>query len=399
MSRHLLGLRELSVPQIQRLLDAAQSYADGERPAGALAGRTIMTLFYEPSTRTEISFELAAKRAGADVVRCDVERSSIKKGESLVDTVRSLEALGADAIVIRHPSAGAPHLASRWVRCAVINAGDGTHEHPTQGLLDLLTVRQRKGRIAGLKVAMVGDVLHSRVARSALWGFTKLGASVTLVGPPTLLPRFPFLSHDGLLDQVDSVDKVDQRDQHRRPISVTMTSSLEEGLQGADVVMALRMQLERQVHGYVPSLAEYTRTYAITPRTLALAKPDALLMHPGPMNLGVEITADVAYGPQSGIQGQVTNGVAVRLAVLLWALDTEEKRERRNAGTPTLASLARGGAGEREASEEAIRAHKVPVISSVSEASPVASGVPHRGVPRGDLIRTKEIASGLRPAQ
>ncbi|TMJ06541.1 MAG: hypothetical protein E6H01_01345 [Bacillati bacterium ANGP1] len=187
MSRHLLGLRELSAAQIQQLLDSSQAYADGERPAGALTGRTIITLFYEPSTRTEISFELAAKRAGADVVRCDVQRSSIQKGESLVDTVQTLEALGADAIVIRHPMAGAPKVASRSVRCAVINAGDGMHEHPTQGLLDLLTVRQRKARIAGLKVAIVGDVLHSRVARSAIWSFTKLGATVTLVGPPTLL--------------------------------------------------------------------------------------------------------------------------------------------------------------------------------------------------------------------
>src|SRR3989449_8371499 len=235
MSRHLLGLRDLNVAQIQQLLDSSQAYADGERPAGGLTGRTIITLFYEPSTRTEISFELAAKRAGADIVRCDVPRSSIQKGESLVDTVQTLEALGADAIVIRHPMAGAPNVASRWVRCAVINAGDGMHEHPTQGLLDLLTVRQRKARIAGLKVAIVGDVLHSRVARSAIWGFTKLGATVTLVGPPTLLlPELPLPSSFFPLPSS----------------AVSMTSSLQEGLSGADVVMALRMQVERQQHGY-----------------------------------------------------------------------------------------------------------------------------------------------------
>jgi len=378
MSRHLLGLRELSAAQIQQLLDSSQAYANGERPAGALTGRTIITLFYEPSTRTEISFELAAKRAGADVVRCDVQRSSIQKGESLVDTVQTLEALGADAIVIRHPMAGAPKVASRSVRCAVINAGDGMHEHPTQGLLDLLTVRQRKARIAGLKVAIVGDVLHSRVARSALWGFTKLGATVTLVGPPTLLPRLPFQSHDSPLDQVDLVDQVDPVDQHRRPISVTMTSSLEEGLQGADVVIALRMQVERQQHGYVPSIAEYTRSYAITARTLAYARPDALLMHPGPMNLGVEISADAAYGPHSVIQAQVANGVAVRMATLWWCLSTEEGRKRETRGT-----RERGTIHDRH----------LPVISSVSEASNAELSL---RAERSNLAPSQEIASARR---
>src|SRR3989475_4997827 len=345
MNRHLLGLRDISVTQIQHLLDLAQSYADGERPAGILAGRTLMALCYEPSARTEISFELAATRAGAEVVRCDGDRRSVKKGESFVDTVQTLEALGADAIVIRHPMAGAPTLASQLVRCAVINAGDGMHEHPTQGLLDLLTVRQRKERIAGLKVALVGDVLHSRVARSALWGFTKLGASLTLVGPPTLLP--PLLP--------SSLFPL--------PSQVTMTSSLEEGLQDADVVMALRMQLERQQHGYVPSLAEYARHYGVTARTLAYARPDALLLHPGPMNLGVEITADAAYGPRSAIQTQVANGVAVRLAVLLWALSMDETREPPRSLRELGAERGNAGAREREVAE--IPATRpLPVIGS-----------------------------------
>ena len=368
MSRHLLGLRELSGPQIQQLLDSSQAYADDEQPAGALTGRTIITLFYEPSTRTEISFELAAKRAGADIVRCDVPRSSIQKGESLVDTVQTLEALGADAIVIRHPMAGAPKVASRWVRCAVINAGDGMHEHPTQGLLDLLTVRQRKARIAGLKVAIVGDVLHSRVARSAIWGFTKLGATVTLVAPPTL--SLPELKEEGrgTREEGPSLSPLPSSFFPLPSSAVSMTSSLEEGLSGADVVMALRMQVERQQHGYVPSIAEYARSYAITARTLAYARPDALLMHPGPMNLGVEITADAAYGPHSVIQAQVANGVAVRMATLWWCLTAEERRERENRGT-----RERGPAHDR----------RLPVIASVSEA----------------ISSENEIASTLRSSQ
>jgi aspartate carbamoyltransferase catalytic subunit len=314
MRRHLLGLQQLDAAEITLLLDLAQRVIDGYRQPEALRDVTIATLFYEPSTRTQISFELAASRLGAGVVRCDVDRSSVQKGESLVDTVQSLEALGAQAIIIRHPSSGAPQLASRWVRCAVINAGDGMHEHPTQGLLDLLTVRQHTGHIAGLKVAIVGDVLHSRVARSAVWGFTALGARVTLVGPPTLLPAWPTTEARFL-----------------RASQVTLTSSLAQGLENADVVIALRMQHERQRHGFVSSLAEFSRRYAITPAALATARPNVLLMHPGPMNLGVEVTAEAAYGPQSVIRAQVANGVAVRMAVLLWALGDEETLDRRVA--------------------------------------------------------------------
>jgi aspartate carbamoyltransferase catalytic subunit len=319
MRRHLLALQQLDATEITRLLDLAQRILDGPPRSEALRDHTIATLFYEPSTRTEISFELASGRLGATVVRCDVARSSVQKGELLVDTVQTLEALGAQAIVIRHPSAGAPHLASRWVRCAVINAGDGMHEHPTQGLLDLLTVRQHKGRIAGLNVAIVGDVLHSRVARSAVWGFTTLGAHVTLVGPPTLLPAWPTSD-----------------DRFPRAPHVTMISSVTKALEHADVVMALRMQRERQQCGYVPSLAEYTRYYAITPSALATARPDVLLLHPGPMNLGVELSADAAYGSQSGIHAQVTNGVAVRMAVLLWALSDADIHDRGTARRDTL---------------------------------------------------------------
>lgn len=314
MRRHLLALQQLDATEITQLLDLAQHVLDGRLRSDALRDHTIATLFYEPSTRTEISFELASTRLGATVVRCDVARSSVQKGESLIDTVQTLEALGAHAIAIRHPSAGAPQLASRWVRCAVINAGDGMHEHPTQGLVDLLTVRQHRGRIAGLNVAIVGDVLHSRVARSAVWGFATLGAHVTLVGPPTLLPAWP--SSD---------------DRFPRAPHVTMTSSLARGLEHADVVMALRMQRERQQNGYVPSLAEYIGRYAITPSALATARPDVLLLHPGPMNLGVEVGAEAAYGPQSVIRAQVTNGVAVRMAVLLWALGDTDIHDRGTA--------------------------------------------------------------------
>jgi aspartate carbamoyltransferase catalytic subunit len=322
MRRHLLALQHLDATEMTRLLDFSQRFLDGPPRSEALRDHTIATLFYEPSTRTEISFELASTRLGATIVRCDVPRSSVQKGESLVDTVQTLEALGANAIVIRHPSAGAPHLASRWVRCAIINAGDGMHEHPTQGLLDLLTVRQHKGHIAGLNVAIVGDVLHSRVARSAVWGFTALGAHVTLVGPPTLLPVWPTSGEP-----------------FARACRVTMTSSLAKGLEGADVVMALRMQRERQQHGYVPSLAEYANRYAITPSALATARPDVLLLHPGPMNLGVEVNAEAAYGPRSGIHTQVTNGVAVRMAVLLWTLG--------DADTPDRGTLRRDAPDER----------------------------------------------------
>ncbi|MDR5682953.1 MAG: aspartate carbamoyltransferase catalytic subunit [Armatimonadota bacterium] len=290
LRKHLLGLHGMSEAQIYALLDLAAT--DAQIPRDALRGRTVVNVFYEPSTRTRISFELAARRLGAAVVNFDVATSAVQKGECLVDTVRTLEAMGADAIVIRHPHSGAPHLAARHVRCAVVNAGDGMHEHPTQALLDLLTIREAKGGVGGLRVAIVGDVAHSRVARSATYGLTTLGASVVLCGPSTLVP--PNLAGPG----------------------VEVTHRLEDALCEADVVMPLRMQMERAAGGYVPSLSEYHRLYAITPQRLRLARPDAVVMHPGPMNLGVEIVPEVAYGDRSVVLRQVRHGIGVRMAVL-----------------------------------------------------------------------------------
>jgi aspartate carbamoyltransferase catalytic subunit len=302
MARHLLSLRELPAAEIVGLLEAAQGFADGEGWRVSLRGAAVAMLFYEPSTRTELSFELAAKRLGTAVMRCDVDHSSVQKGESLVDTAKTIEALGADAIVIRHPASGAPWLAASHVGCAVVNAGDGMHAHPTQGLVDLLTVRQRLGRIAGLRISIVGDVRHSRVARSAAWGFSKLGARVTFVGPRTLLPA------DG------------------SGLPAACTTSLEEGLAGADVVMALRMQLERQAGGDVPSLAEFSNCYGLTDAILTRFAPDAIILHPGPINAGIELRDDVGCGPRSVIHQQVKNGVVVRMAALTWALDTASAR-------------------------------------------------------------------------
>lgn len=315
MSRNLLGLRELPAHEIEELLDAAQRHADREgQGAAVLRGTIVASLFYEPSTRTELSFELAARRLGAEVLRCDVDHSSVKKGESLIDTARTIEALGADAIVIRHPASGAPWLVARHVACTVMNAGDGMHEHPTQGLVDLLTVRQRLGRISGRRITIVGDVRHSRVARSALWGFAKLGAEVTLVGPQTLLPR----DVSGL--------------------PVRSTTSLEDGLRSADVIMALRMQLERHAGGDVPSLSEYASRYGLTEEIVARAAPNAIIMHPGPRNMGIELREDIAGDPRSAIQQQVSNGVYVRMAALAWTLDAESTRSSQSARSPAIRS-------------------------------------------------------------
>jgi len=302
LGRHLLGLWPLSSDQILHLLNLAERAASGGLPPDALRGRVVANVFYEPSTRTRTSFELASRRLGAEVVNFDPERSSVRKGESLVDTALTLEALGVDAIVLRHECSGTPHRVARWVRCSVVNAGDGMHEHPTQALVDLLTVRRAFGRLAGLKVAIVGDVLHSRVARSAAWGFSKLGAEVLLCGPATLTPQQ--LSAPGV------------RTCHR----------WEEALEGADVVMALRVQAERQATSFGMSLGEYHRAYALTPERLRLAKPGVLVLHPGPMNLGVEITPEVAYGPPSAVLQQVAHGVPVRMAVL-YALLAQQQPE------------------------------------------------------------------------
>lgn len=294
--RHLLDLESLPVEEIRLILDQARRFKEQlERrikSSPALRGRTLVNLFYENSTRTRTSFELAAKRLSADVVNFNVATSSVNKGETLFDTAKTILAMGADFIVIRHGAPGAPHMLAQRVDATVINAGDGPHEHPTQGLLDAFTILEKRGRIAGLRVAIVGDILHSRVARSNLSALVRLGAKVVLVGPRTLVP--PELARDG----------------------VEISHDLREGIRGADVVNILRIQLERQSRNFFPSIREYRLLYAITSERLREANPDAIVMHPGPVNRGVEIDQDVADGPNSVIGLQVTNGIAVRMAVL-----------------------------------------------------------------------------------
>jgi aspartate carbamoyltransferase catalytic subunit len=294
--RHVLDLDDFSAAEIEEVLRTADSMKEvlGRqiKQVPALRGVTVVTLFYEASTRTRVSFELAAKRLGADVVNVAASSSSVTKGESLLDTAHTLRALGADVLVMRHSESGAPYLVAQRVGCHVINAGDGWHAHPTQALLDLYTLRERLGSVAGRRIVIVGDVLHSRVARSGVWGFTTMGASVTLCGPPTLLPTGPL------------------------PWPVTVEHDLERALAGAEVVMALRLQRERQTAGLLPSVREYVRLYGLTGERLARLCPNALVMHPGPMNEGVEIMPEVAYGDRSVIADQVTNGVAIRMALL-----------------------------------------------------------------------------------
>ncbi len=297
--KDLLGIRELDVDEINLILDTAEAFKEIStreiKKVPTLRGKTIINLFYEASTRTRTSFEIAGKRLSADTINISVSTSSAVKGETLLDTARNLEAMAPDAIVIRHSSSGAPHQLARLVGTPVINAGDGAHEHPTQALLDALTIKEHKGHIAGLKVAILGDIRHSRVARSNTYLLTKLGASVTVSGPQTLLPPgYERLVEDGL----------------------TVTPRLEEAIDGADVVMMLRIQLERQKASFFPSLKEYSLRFGLTETRLRLAKPDVIVMHPGPMNRGVEIASEVADGPYSLILYQVTNGVAVRMAVL-----------------------------------------------------------------------------------
>ncbi len=295
-ARHLLGIQEIDVGDIRLVLDTAEGFLDiARRPikkVPTLRGRTVVNFFLEPSTRTRSSFELAEKRLSADSLNLSSSGSSMSKGESLIDTARNLEAMAPDIIVIRHASSGAPHLLARTVRAAIVNAGDGFHEHPTQALLDAFTIRQRKGKLEGLKVSIIGDIAHSRVARSNLLLLRKMGAQVTLCGPPTLLPA--------------GVDALGAR----------IVTRMEEALEGADVVMMLRLQLERQKGGLFPSLREYFHYYGLTAERVRRAAPDVIIMHPGPMNRGVEIASDVADGPYSVILDQVANGVAVRMAVL-----------------------------------------------------------------------------------
>jgi aspartate carbamoyltransferase catalytic subunit len=294
--RHLLGIAGLSRPDIEVLLDRADEAVEisrqVEKKRSTLRGRTQINLFFEPSTRTQSSFELAGKRLGADVMNMSVASSSVKKGETLIDTAATLNAMRPDIIVVRHHAAGAVNLLARKVDCSVVNAGDGAHEHPTQALLDALTIRRNKGRVEGLAVAICGDVLHSRVARSNIILLQALGARVRVVAPTTLLP--PGIERFG----------------------VEVHTDMRAGLKDADIVMMLRLQRERMTGAFVPSVKEYFRYYGLDAGKLAVARPDALVMHPGPMNRGVEIASDVADGAQSLIREQVEMGVAVRMAVL-----------------------------------------------------------------------------------
>ena len=294
--KDVLGLQDMSQSEIQLILDTATSMkeilARPVKKVPTLRGKTICTLFYEPSTRTRTSFEMAAKALSADVSSISTAGSSIVKGESLKDTLLTLQAMGIDAFIIRHQAGGAPHFAAKTIRGSVINAGDGMHEHPSQGLLDMLTILDNKQSLKGLTVAIVGDIAHSRVARSNVWGLTKMGATVRLAGPQTLLPM--------------DADK----------LPVQCFTNVDAAIEGCDVVNVLRIQLERMNSGFFPSIREYASMFGINKERLRRAKPDVIVMHPGPMNRGVEITPDVADGEFAVITSQVTNGVAVRMALL-----------------------------------------------------------------------------------
>lgn len=300
--KDLLGIADLTVEEIKLILETAETFRDINlrqiKKVPTLRGKTVINLFFEASTRTRTSFEIAAKRLSADAINISASTSSVVKGETLIDTALNLQAMAPDAIVIRHGSSGAPHQIARIVKARVINAGDGAHEHPTQALLDALTIRHHKGGLAGLKVAIIGDILHSRVARSNIHLLTKMGARVSLAGPRTLLP----LGMDRTIPPAAG--------------TVSFADSVEQAVSDADVVMTLRIQLERQAGGFFPSLREYSIQYGLNRRRLALARPDVIVLHPGPINRGIEIDSDVADGPFSVILDQVENGVAVRMAIL-----------------------------------------------------------------------------------
>jgi aspartate carbamoyltransferase catalytic subunit len=298
--KHIFGIEQLSVDDIQHILSTARSFREISERAikkvPTLRGKTVVNLFFEPSTRTRLSFEIAAKRMSADTFNISASTSSATKGETLIDTARNIQAMNPDAIIIRHSSSGAPQLIAKHINASVINAGDGAHEHPSQGLLDMMTVMEHKGRIAGLKVAIIGDISHSRVAVSDIIGFSRMGAEVVLAGPQTFVPA------------------------EFSTFGVKIYRSVAEAIAGADVVMALRIQLERQEDSLMPSLREYARFYGINRTLLEEAKKDAIVMHPGPINRGVELNPDVADGSRSVILDQVTNGVAVRMALLYLVL-------------------------------------------------------------------------------
>ena len=294
--KDLLEIKELSGEEILSILNTAESFKEVTgrdiKKVPTLRGKTVVNLFFERSTRTRTSFELAAKRLSADVINFSVATSSVTKGETLLDTARNIEAMRSDYIVIRPPASGAPHILAKNLKSSVINAGDGAHEHPTQALLDMFTIKEKKGRIAGLKIAIIGDIAHSRVARSNIYGLTRLGAEVRLVGPPALIPP-----------EVEG-------------LGVSVFYNMEDALMDVDVIMVLRLQLERQGKNYFPSLREYAGLYSLTPERVKSAKEDVMIMHPGPINRGIEIAPDVADGMSSVILEQVTNGIAVRMAVL-----------------------------------------------------------------------------------
>lgn len=308
--KDLLGIRELSAEQVLGILDTAESFREISsreiKKVPALRGKTVINLFFEASTRTRTSFELAAKRLSADAVNISVSTSSVSKGETLADTALTLDAMQPDCIVVRHSSAGVPHQLARISKAAIVNAGDGTNEHPTQALLDAMTIREHKHRIEGLKVAILGDILHSRVARSNIHLLTKLGATVRVAGPRTLVPEdFAYIVDEGL----------------------TVTETVEEAIEGTDVVMILRIQKERQDSAFFPTLSEYAVHYGLTQERLSLAKDDAIVLHPGPMNRGIEIASEVADSARSQILDQVKYGVTVRMAVLYLATGGRVVRE------------------------------------------------------------------------
>ena len=297
MIKDLLGLKETSKEDIIAILDDAdrlkkEVLLSENKKSSLLSGKGIITLFYENSTRTRVSFEMASKYLGATAANMSSSGSSVAKGETLIDTVKTLEAMDTDVIIIRHNMSGAPHLVAKHVGSKIVNAGDGMNEHPTQALLDMMTMREKKGDIKGLKVAIIGDVKHSRVARSNIYGLHKLGAEVVLAGPSTLLPK------------------------NLEDMGVKVYTDVDKAVEGADIVMGLRIQLERQKKGLFPSVREYNKYFGVDSRRLSLAKPDAILMHPGPVNRGVELNPDIIDGPHSVINEQVTNGVCVRMAVL-----------------------------------------------------------------------------------
>ena len=300
--KHILGLEELTAEEITLVLDTAESMKEvSERDVKkvpALRGVTVCNLFYEPSTRTRSSFEIAEKRLSADVLNFTLSHSSVSKGETLLDTARNLEAMGAGVIVVRHPMSGAPWLLAKELNSSIINAGDGSHEHPSQALLDLFTIREIKGKIKGLKVVIVGDILHSRVARSNIWGLLKLGAKVRLVGPPTLIPKY-----------IENA-------------KIRTFYNLDEAIEGADVIIMLRIQMERQESEYFPSLREYSRFYGLTREKLKRANEDVTVMHPGPINRGIELSSDIADDAGSVILDQVSNGIAVRMAMFYLVAST-----------------------------------------------------------------------------